>query len=160
MAYYYKKKVHPRVSGKCLCDMCGTLALIGRNVGMEGGADMRGHVPGGRVRPAEAERDQSEDSLLRLLHGDRSGQGLPRGPRPPEPCSSPRSALNASQGVEYFKKEGYEIIIVDTSGRHKQEAELFEEMRQVANVIVRYLVLPSRPSLPGRLRVHACLWRC
>lgn len=62
--------------------------------------------------------------------------------------------------MEYFKKEGYEIIIVDTSGRHKQEAELFEEMRQVANVIVRYLVLPSRPSLPGRLRVHACLWRC
>jgi len=41
----------------------------------------------------------------------------------------------ASDGVEYFKKEGYEIIIVDTSGRHKQEAELFEEMRQVATTI-------------------------
>jgi len=41
----------------------------------------------------------------------------------------------ASDGVEKFKKEGYEIIIVDTSGRHKQEAELFEEMEQVAKAI-------------------------
>jgi hypothetical protein len=32
--------------------------------------------------------------------------------------------------------EGYEYIIVDTSGRHKQEEALFEEMEQVVNVIV------------------------
>ncbi|CAG8776030.1 18264_t:CDS:2, partial [Dentiscutata erythropus] len=31
----------------------------------------------------------------------------------------------AHEGVENFKKEGFEIIIVDTSGRHKQETELF-----------------------------------
>lgn len=37
--------------------------------------------------------------------------------------------------MEYFKKESYEIIIVDTSGRHKQEAELFEEMRQVSAAV-------------------------
>ena len=37
--------------------------------------------------------------------------------------------------MEYFKKEAYEIIIVDTSGRHKQEAELFEEMRQVSAAV-------------------------
>lgn len=42
----------------------------------------------------------------------------------------------ASEGVENFKKEGQEIIIVDTSGRHKQETELFEEMQQVAAAIV------------------------
>ncbi|PBC28881.1 Signal recognition particle [Apis cerana cerana] len=41
----------------------------------------------------------------------------------------------AQDGVEMFKKEGYEIIIVDTSGRHKQEESLFEEMLQVANAI-------------------------
>ena len=44
----------------------------------------------------------------------------------------------ALEGVEKFKSEGYEIIIVDTSGRHKQEAELFEEMQQVAAVTVRF----------------------
>ena len=34
-----------------------------------------------------------------------------------------------------FKKEGQEIIIVDTSGRHKQEASLFEEMQQIAEAV-------------------------
>lgn len=34
----------------------------------------------------------------------------------------------AIDGVEAFKKEGYELIIVDTSGRHKQEESLFAEM--------------------------------
>ncbi len=34
-----------------------------------------------------------------------------------------------------FKKEGQEIIIVDTSGRHKQEASLFEEMQQIAAAV-------------------------
>lgn len=43
----------------------------------------------------------------------------------------------ATEGVEKFKKEGFEIIIVDTSGRHHQEASLFEEMIQVANAVVR-----------------------
>lgn len=41
----------------------------------------------------------------------------------------------AQDGVETFKKQGTEIIIVDTSGRHKQEAELFEEMQQIAQVV-------------------------
>jgi signal recognition particle subunit SRP54 len=42
----------------------------------------------------------------------------------------------AQDGVELFKEEGFEIIIVDTSGRHKQEESLFEEMLQVSNTIV------------------------
>eukprot|EP01090_Pellita_catalonica_P002701 TRINITY_DN12274_c0_g1_i2.p1 TRINITY_DN12274_c0_g1~~TRINITY_DN12274_c0_g1_i2.p1 ORF type:complete len:476 (+),score=100.39 TRINITY_DN12274_c0_g1_i2:95-1522(+) len=41
----------------------------------------------------------------------------------------------AVEGVENFKKERFEIIIVDTSGRHKQEAALFEEMEAVADGI-------------------------
>lgn len=47
----------------------------------------------------------------------------------------------ATEGVEKFKNEGFEIIIVDTSGRHKQEVELFEEMKQIAAGVV------SDPSL-------------
>jgi len=42
----------------------------------------------------------------------------------------------AQDGVEMFKKEGFEIIVVDTSGRHKQEDSLFEEMLQVSNAVV------------------------
>ena len=41
----------------------------------------------------------------------------------------------AQQGVEQFRKEKFEIIIVDTSGRHKQEEGLFEEMKQVQEAI-------------------------
>ena len=41
----------------------------------------------------------------------------------------------AAEGVEVFKKEKYEIIIVDTSGRHKQESALFDEMKQVAAAV-------------------------
>ncbi|CAA7028630.1 unnamed protein product [Microthlaspi erraticum] len=38
----------------------------------------------------------------------------------------------AVEGVARFKKENCDLIIVDTSGRHKQEDSLFEEMRQLA----------------------------
>ncbi|KAG2374062.1 hypothetical protein C9374_011141 [Naegleria lovaniensis] len=41
----------------------------------------------------------------------------------------------AKDGVEQFKNEKYELIIVDTSGRHKQEESLFEEMEQVAEAV-------------------------
>lgn len=42
----------------------------------------------------------------------------------------------AQNGVDKFKDENFEIIVVDTSGRHKQETSLFEEMLQVSNAIV------------------------
>ena len=42
----------------------------------------------------------------------------------------------AEEGVEKFKQENFEVIIVDTSGRHKQEESLFEEMIQVDQAIV------------------------
>lgn len=41
----------------------------------------------------------------------------------------------AAQGVAKFKKERFEIIIVDTSGRHKQESELFQEMVQISEAV-------------------------
>ena len=49
----------------------------------------------------------------------------------------------ASDGVDKFKDENFEIIIVDTSGRHKQEDSLFEEMLQVYNTIVRISLAAS-----------------
>jgi len=44
-------------------------------------------------------------------------------------------AVIAGDGTEMFKNEGFEIIIVDTSGRHKQEESLFEEMLAVSNAV-------------------------
>ena len=42
----------------------------------------------------------------------------------------------AQYGVDKFKADNFEVIIVDTSGRHKQEDSLFEEMLQVSNAVV------------------------
>merc|ERR1712166_267782 len=41
----------------------------------------------------------------------------------------------ADEGVRKFKEEEMELIIVDTSGRHKQEDTLFEEMTQIEAVL-------------------------
>jgi len=41
----------------------------------------------------------------------------------------------AADGVNRFKGEGYDIIIVDTSGRHKQEEALFDEMERVSDAV-------------------------
>lgn len=42
----------------------------------------------------------------------------------------------ASDGVAKFKKDKFDLIIVDTSGRHKQEQELLDEMIQISTVVV------------------------
>jgi len=47
----------------------------------------------------------------------------------------------AGDGVERFKKEHSDLIIVDTSGRHKQEEELFVEMEQVAAAVKPNLII-------------------
>ncbi|KAK9923093.1 hypothetical protein M0R45_031527 [Rubus argutus] len=52
----------------------------------------------------------------------------------------------AVEGVETFKKENCDLIIVDTSGRHKQEAALFEEMRQVAEATKNLHMVPELSS--------------
>jgi signal recognition particle subunit SRP54 len=44
-------------------------------------------------------------------------------------------AVVAAEGVARFKKERFEIIIVDTSGRHRQEADLFNEMVQIQKAV-------------------------
>ncbi|KAJ8293597.1 Signal recognition particle [Rhodotorula toruloides] len=39
------------------------------------------------------------------------------------------------QGVTKFRSERFDVIIVDTSGRHRQESELFDEMRQIQDAV-------------------------
>ena len=56
----------------------------------------------------------------------------------------------ALEGVEKFKKEGYEIIIVDTSGRHMQETELFTEMMQMESVIKPNNIIFTMDSTIGQ----------
>lgn len=41
----------------------------------------------------------------------------------------------AAQGVAKFSDDKFDIVIVDTSGRHRQEQQLFDEMIQIAEVV-------------------------
>ena len=41
----------------------------------------------------------------------------------------------AEEGVERFVSDGYEVIIVDTSGRHRQEEALFDEMQEISAAV-------------------------
>lgn len=41
----------------------------------------------------------------------------------------------ARDGVAQFRKEKFDLIIVDTSGRHQQETALFEEMTQIQDAV-------------------------
>ncbi|OVF10145.1 putative RNA-binding signal recognition particle subunit [Clavispora lusitaniae] len=41
----------------------------------------------------------------------------------------------AYEGVKKFKEDKFDIIIVDTSGRHKQEQSLFNEMVQISEAV-------------------------
>ncbi|KAI5001261.1 hypothetical protein ZWY2020_025911 [Hordeum vulgare] len=56
----------------------------------------------------------------------------------------------AVEGVERFRKENCDLIIVDTSGRHKQEVALFEEMRQVSEATKPDLVIFVMDGSIGR----------
>lgn len=43
--------------------------------------------------------------------------------------------LIAQEGVQQFLSEKFELILVDTSGRHRQEASLLEEMQEISSVV-------------------------
>ena len=53
-----------------------------------------------------------------------------------------------------FKAEGRDLIIVDTSGRHKQSEALFEEMRAVAAGVEPDLVRVTLRSLQCSAEPH------
>ena len=40
-----------------------------------------------------------------------------------------------TQGVEDFTNEGYEVIIIDTAGRHKDEKNLIKEMKKITQTV-------------------------
>ncbi|MHA1608098.1 MAG: signal recognition particle protein Srp54 [Candidatus Freyarchaeota archaeon] len=45
------------------------------------------------------------------------------------------SVAVAKRGIKHFQEKGYEVIIVDTAGRHKEESELMAEMKEIARAI-------------------------
>eukprot|EP00640_Fibrocapsa_japonica_P000985 CAMPEP_0113936668 /NCGR_PEP_ID=MMETSP1339-20121228/3513_1 /TAXON_ID=94617 /ORGANISM="Fibrocapsa japonica" /LENGTH=503 /DNA_ID=CAMNT_0000939201 /DNA_START=16 /DNA_END=1530 /DNA_ORIENTATION=+ /assembly_acc=CAM_ASM_000762 len=56
----------------------------------------------------------------------------------------------AMDGTDQFRRENYELIIVDTSGRHKQEEALFEEMREIRSVVDPDLIVFVMDATQGQ----------
>ncbi|EPR79766.1 Signal recognition particle protein SRP54 [Spraguea lophii 42_110] len=50
-------------------------------------------------------------------------------------CEEKDPVKVASTGVEKFKEQKCELILVDTSGRHTQETDLFNEMKDIINAV-------------------------
>ncbi len=48
---------------------------------------------------------------------------------------NPDAAKIAGEGVRRFKEKKIEIIIVDTAGRHKNEGDLMDEMKRIAEAV-------------------------
>lgn len=112
---------------------------------------LRGYLPSRSVRPAEAvslfptsvppkshscvgqERDQGKDPVLWVVYGDGSGGDRFHG----RGKVSKRWVLFTVPGFRGLmgRVERFDVIIVDTSGRHKQESELFEEMVNISNAV-------------------------
>ena len=159
--------------------------------GVQTSACVRGYVSSGRVRSTETKRNESADSVLRELHGNRPGEncggwreavhggtsqsfvmcmskqsgslgpderGFPFVSQIQTHCrtvfsltlvtvqtdypsllSIHRPIHRPARDVDHFSfgqtQEKNDLIIVDTSGRHKQQDDLFEEMRQVSDLV-------------------------
>ena len=62
----------------------------------------------------------------------------------------------AKRGVEYFKKQKFDVIIVDTAGRHKEESSLLKEMKEIADVIKPDEVMLVLDATMGKMAgIHA-----
>ena len=76
---------------------------------------------------ADTYRPAAYDQLKQL--GDQIGV-----PVYGEPSNKDAVAI-ARNGVKLFKEKGFDIIIVDTAGRHHREEDLLKEMREIAKQI-------------------------
>src|SRR6266571_4577614 len=41
----------------------------------------------------------------------------------------------AKHGLEHFKKEKSDLVIIDTAGRHRNEKDLMDEMKRIASAV-------------------------
>lgn len=63
----------------------------------------------------------------------------------------------AREGVGHFKERGVDVIIVDTAGRHKEESDLIEEMKQISQVIQPHEVILVIDGTIGQQAYHQAL---
>lgn len=106
----------------------GTLS----ETGAQGSARLCGYVSRWSFRSTEAKRRQGSSTLLWLVRP--SFPLLPSSDEEDRYTETDPVAI-ALEGVTKFRQERFDLIIVDTSGRHRQESDLFEEMVEIGRVV-------------------------
>ena len=96
--------------------------------------------------------DTWRPAALEQLRALAEGHGIPVYG---EPESSDAVSI-ARRGVESFKQKQYDLVLVDTAGRHKEERGLIEEMRQIASAIKPHeIILVVDATLGQQARAQA-----
>jgi signal recognition particle subunit SRP54 len=60
----------------------------------------------------------------------------------------------ASQGVEWAKEQGTDVVIVDTAGRHQVDEELMEELAHVRDAVKPHNILLVLDAMTGQTAVN------
>lgn len=75
-----------------------------------------------------------------------------------DPTSEKNAIKLARKGLKHFENEKMDIIVVDTAGRHKEEADLMEEVKKMEDVIkpdITILVLDGTLGQQARKQAEA-----
>ncbi len=96
--------------------------------------------------------DTWRPAALEQLRALAEGHGIPVYGEP----DSDDAVSIAKRGVEFFRQKDYDLVLVDTAGRHKEEKGLIEEMRQIASAVNPHeIILVVDATLGQQARAQA-----
>jgi signal recognition particle subunit SRP54 len=60
----------------------------------------------------------------------------------------------AKHGLDHFKKEKFDLVIVDTAGRHRNEKDLMDEMKRIASAVQPDEIVLAIDATIGQQAIH------
>src|SRR5207249_3860102 len=60
----------------------------------------------------------------------------------------------AKHGLEHFKKENSDLVIIDTAGRHRNEKDLMDEMKRIASAVKPDEIVLAIDATIGQQAIH------
>src|SRR5437899_351590 len=60
----------------------------------------------------------------------------------------------AKHGLEHFRKEKSDLVIIDTAGRHRNEKDLMDEMKRIASAVRPDEIVLAIDATIGQQAIH------
>ena len=60
----------------------------------------------------------------------------------------------AKHGLDHFKREKFDLVIIDTAGRHRNEKDLMEEMKRIASAVQPDEIVLAIDATIGQQAIH------